>query len=103
MKRQLLMVQQPGNDLSILLFLLLRSSLLVALVMRTLTALRVFDTISIMTGGGPGSSSEIISYYGYRLAFQSYEMGMAGTVGILTMLLALGLTILYLGKVGIDS
>ena len=82
---------------------LLRSSLLVALVMRTLTALRVFDTVSIMTGGGPGSSSEIISYYGYRLAFQSYEMGRAGTVGILTMFLALALTVFYLRKVGIES
>ena len=82
---------------------LLKSSILVALVMRTLTALRVFDTISIMTGGGPGASSEIISYYGYRLAFQSYSMGLAGTVGIITMLLALGLTITYLNKVGVDS
>ncbi len=82
---------------------LLRSSLLVALVMRTLTALRVFDTVSIMTGGGPGSSSEIISFYGYRLAFQSYEMGLAGTVGILTMLLALGLTVVYLRRVGVES
>ncbi len=81
---------------------LLKSPILVALVMRTLTALRVFDTISIMTAGGPGSSSEIISFYGYRLAFQSYTMGLAGTVGIITMIIALGLTISYLNKIGVD-
>ncbi len=82
---------------------LLKSPILVALVMRTLTALRVFDTVSIMTAGGPGSSSEIISFYGYRLAFQSYKMGMAGTIGIITMIIALGLTISYLRKIGVDS
>ena len=75
---------------------LLRPSLLVAVVIRTLTALRIFDTVTIMTGGGPGSASEVLSYYGYRTAFQSYEMGLAGTIGILTMVVSLIFTIFYI-------
>jgi len=81
---------------------LLRPSILVAVVIRTLTALRIFDTVSIMTGGGPGSSSEVLSYYGYRLAFQSYEMGLAGTIGVLTMAVSLVFTIFYIKKVGVE-
>ncbi len=81
---------------------LLKPSILVAVVIRTLTALRIFDTVSIMTGGGPGASSEVLSFYGYRLAFQSYEMGLAGTVGILTMFIALFFTLIYIKKVGVE-
>lgn len=82
---------------------LLRPAVLVAVVIRTLTALRIFDTVMIMTGGGPGSSSEVLSFYGYRLAFQSYEMGLAGTVGVLTMGLALLFTLFYIKRVGVDT
>jgi multiple sugar transport system permease protein len=82
---------------------LLKPSLLVAMVIRTLTALRIFDTVMIMTGGGPGSASEVLSYFGYRLAFQSYEMGKAGTVGIIVMLLALIFTLFYIKTIGVEN
>jgi multiple sugar transport system permease protein len=81
---------------------LLRPAILVAVVIRTLTALRIFDTVLIMTGGGPGSASEVLSFYGYRLAFQSYEMGLAGTVGVVTMVLALLFTLFYIKRVGVE-
>jgi multiple sugar transport system permease protein len=79
---------------------LLKPSLLVAMVIRTLTALRIFDTVMIMTGGGPGSSTEVLSYFGYRLAFQSYEMGKAGTVGFIVMIFALIFTLFYIKTIG---
>ncbi|BAS26260.1 carbohydrate ABC transporter permease [Limnochorda pilosa] len=79
---------------------LLRPTLLVAVVIRTLTALRVFDTVFVMTGGGPGSSSEVVSYYGYRMAFQSYDVGFAAAVGVLTLLLSLLFTQLYVRVIG---
>lgn len=82
---------------------LLKPSLLVAMIIRTLTALRIFDTIMIMTGGGPGSASEVLSYYGYRLAFQSYEMGEAGTVGIIVMIFALIFTLFYIKIIGVEN
>lgn len=72
---------------------LLRPAILVAIVIRTMTSLRVFDTVFIMTGGGPGSASEVLSYYGYRMAFQSYQMGLSAAIGLLTLLVALILTV----------
>lgn len=82
---------------------LLKPSLLVAMVIRTLTALRIFDTVMIMTGGGPGSSTEVLSYFGYRLAFQSYEMGKAGTVGFIVMIFALIFTLFYIKTIGVGN
>lgn len=81
---------------------LLRPALLVAVIIRTMTALRVFDTVFVMTGGGPGSASEVLSFYGYRMAFQSYQMGMSAAIGILTLLIALVLT-LFLMRSGSQS
>lgn len=82
---------------------LLKPSILVALVIRTLTAFRIFDRVMIMTGGGPGSASEVISFYGYRVAFQSYEMGMAGAIGVLTLAIAMIFTVFYIRQVGIGE
>lgn len=71
---------------------LLRPAVLVAIVIRAMTSLRVFDTVFIMTGGGPGSASEVLSFYGYRMAFQSYQMGLSAAIGLLTLLVTLILT-----------
>ncbi|WP_216086395.1 carbohydrate ABC transporter permease [Sediminispirochaeta smaragdinae] len=82
---------------------LLKPSILVAVVIRTLTAFRIFDRVMIMTGGGPGSASEVLSFYGYRTAFQSYEMGMAGAIGILTLAIAMVFTVFYIKQVGLGD
>jgi multiple sugar transport system permease protein len=41
-----------------------------------------------MTGGGPGASTQFVSYYVYRQAFQGYDLGYASTVitGLLAFL-----------------
>ena len=82
---------------------LLRPAILVAIVIRTMTSLRVFDTVFIMTGGGPGSSSEVLSFYGYRMAFQSYQMGLSAAIGLLTLFVALILTVFTLRLSGGQS
>jgi len=45
-----------------------------------------------MTGGGPGTSTQLVSYYVYKQAFQAYELGYASTV--ITGMLAL-LTVVF--------
>lgn len=82
---------------------LLKPTLLVAAVIRTLTALRIFDTIMVTTQGGPGYSSEVLSFFAYRLGFESFEMGSAGTVGIIILALALIFTLFYIKIVGVES
>ncbi|NWN95859.1 MAG: sugar ABC transporter permease, partial [Bacillus sp. (in: Bacteria)] len=48
---------------------MLKSSILVALLFRTLDAFRVFDLIYVLTGGGPGGATETMSVYGYKTMF----------------------------------
>lgn len=68
---------------------LLKPSILVALLFRTLDAFRVFDLIWVLTGGGPGGTTESISIYGYKLMFAQTRFGYGAAV-ILIMALCVG-------------
>ena len=59
---------------------LLRPLILVALVIRGMDALREFDTLFIMTGGGPGNATETIALATYRYSFRNYDMGLGSAV-----------------------
>jgi multiple sugar transport system permease protein len=72
--------------------------LLVAVVIRTIDALKAFDTIYVITGGGPGTASETINIYLYLQAFSFYNIGYASAVTIVffVLIVALALVLLYL-------
>ena len=49
-------------------------------VMGIIGSFKVFDQISVLTQGGPGSSSSVMAYYVYRTAFEYYDMGYANAL-----------------------
>lgn len=49
-------------------------------IMGIIGSFKVFDQISVLTQGGPGSSSSVMAYYVYRTAFDYFEMGYANTL-----------------------
>jgi multiple sugar transport system permease protein len=59
---------------------LLMPLILVAVIIRGMDALREFDTIFIMTGGGPGNATETIAISTYRYSFRNYDMGLGSAV-----------------------
>ena len=59
---------------------LLKPSIKSAIVLSMVGSLKYFDLIYVMTGGGPGSSSELMATYMYSQAFESYKMGYASAV-----------------------
>lgn len=59
---------------------LIKHSILVALLFRTLDAFRVFDLIYVLTGGGPGGSTETLSVYGYKLMFGQTNFGYGAVI-----------------------
>ncbi len=69
---------------------LLKPSILVALLFRTLDAFRVFDLIYVLTGGGPGGTTESISIYAYKVMFAQTRFGY-GSAMVLLMALAVGI------------
>jgi len=69
---------------------LLKPSILVALLFRTLDAFRVFDLIWVLTGGGPGGKTESISIYAYKTMFAQTRFGYGSAV-VIIMALAVGI------------
>jgi multiple sugar transport system permease protein len=59
---------------------LLRPMIVVALLFRSIDASKIFETIFVLTNGGPGSTTELISIYAFRTAFQNWELGNAAAV-----------------------
>jgi multiple sugar transport system permease protein len=70
---------------------LLTPVLMVAVVLRLIDAIGTFDQIFVLTKGGPGTSTQLISTYAYNTAFQftQYGRGMAMVVALLVMTLIL--------------
>lgn len=62
---------------------LLKPSLLFAAVITLVGGLRTFGQVILMTGGGPGKSSEVLALYMYRLAFEFLKFGEAAAVGFI--------------------
>ena len=73
---------------------LVRPILLVALLFRTLDALRAFDLMFVLTGGGPAGGTETLTVYAYRALFQTLQVGFGSAIGVvvfaLVMLVAVG-------------
>src|SRR3989475_4207693 len=70
--------------------------LVVAAVIRTIDALKTFDTIYVITGGGPGTASETINLYLYLQAFAFYNIGIASAVVVVVFVIILALALLLL-------
>ncbi len=67
----------------------IRPVLLVVLTLETISAINAFDMIFVMTGGGPGGSTEIMGLFVYRLAFGNFDFGAASAVSVVLILIAL--------------
>ena len=68
--------------------------ILVAAVIRTIDALKTFDTIYVITQGGPGTASETINLYLYLQAFSYYQMGKASAIVVVFFALVVALSLL---------
>ena len=62
--------------------------IIIALVLRTVGCLKVFDTLFIMTKRGPGVATESVSLYIYKLTFKELEWSLVAAIG-LSILIAL--------------
>jgi trehalose/maltose transport system permease protein len=72
---------------------ILKPVLVVALLFRTIDALRVFDVVFVLTGGGPGGGTSSLSMFAYTY-FSSGDFGYGAAASVLLFLLALGFSML---------
>jgi multiple sugar transport system permease protein len=68
---------------------LLKPALAVALVFRLLSALLVFDVIYIMTGGGPGLSTETLSFLNWQTFLVDTDFGYGGAISVMLVVLCM--------------
>lgn len=74
----------------------LRPVIIVAIVFRLIDSLKTFDVIFVMTGGGPGESSQTLNLYLYNQAFTYFDMGYASALVVIFFSLILGITVLVM-------
>lgn len=74
----------------------LRPALMLALLFRTIDAFRVFDLVYVLTEGGPGNSTSVLQFYGYKKMMTENNMGYGTTISVVVFLLILSLSVFYL-------
>lgn len=74
----------------------IRSLLLLAVLFRTIETFKIFDIVYIITEGGPGSATETIAVYTYRLAFQFFRTSQSSALAYIILFVVIVLTNLYL-------
>jgi multiple sugar transport system permease protein len=72
---------------------LMRPVIVVAVSLQTIDLFRVFDTVYIMTSGGPGHATELFSFYVYRSAFSDDRLGFAAALSYITIAITVALLI----------
>ena len=75
---------------------LLKPAILIALLLRTMDLLRVFDHIFILTEGGPGFATETLSLYIYRTAFRFSNFGYAAAMSFVLLILTNLISVAYI-------
>ena len=59
---------------------MLMPTILTAVILRAIDALKTFDIIYAMTGGGPGYASETINIMAFKYSFEYFNLGLASAI-----------------------
>jgi multiple sugar transport system permease protein len=75
---------------------LLKPTIVVAAMLRTILGFKVFDEIYVLTGGGPATSTQVISSYVQNVFFGQFQMGYGAFLGLVVTLVVVLAVALYL-------
>jgi len=68
---------------------LIRPAIVIVVILRMVTALSAFAAIFAATGGGPGSATEILNLYAYRLSFTELNIGYGAAIAAVLLFITL--------------
>lgn len=74
---------------------LLRPIIALVLLLRGIDAFKEFDKVFILTGGGPGTATELLSIYTWRINFRNWDFGYGSVVAFMVYLVVLILCSLF--------
>jgi multiple sugar transport system permease protein len=72
----------------------IRSAIVVALVLRSIDALKTFDIIYAITQGGPGTASENLNVYAFKSSFLYLKVGYSSSLLVVLMIVVIGVALL---------
>jgi multiple sugar transport system permease protein len=75
---------------------LLRAPLLIVLVYETMIAISVFDLVYVLTGGGPGTSTTLFSWYAYTSTFKFLNLGHGAALSFLMTAVLIVVIVVYM-------
>ena len=73
---------------------LLNSTMLFVLVTDIIGSFQIFDTVYVMTQGGPGNATNVINYQIYQTAFQNFDVGSAAAMSLVLFAVILVVTVI---------
>jgi len=79
---------------------LIKPALLLALLFRTIDALKVFDLVFVMTQGGPADRTNVLQFYGYKKTFAEGMIGYGSAIAVTVFSLSLLLSVFYIRLLG---
>jgi len=78
---------------------ILSSQIMLLIMLRTIDTFKLFGKVYALTQGGPGNSTETLSYFIYREGFSYFNLGRASTASIITLIVAAGISLIYIRKI----
>ncbi len=70
--------------------------LMLGILLRTIDAFKTTDLPLLLTNGGPGNKTELVGLSLYRTGFEAFQMGDASSLAVVTLLIAIAFTSIYL-------
>jgi multiple sugar transport system permease protein len=79
---------------------LMRPTIAVTLIFRTLDAFRVFDAVYVLTDGGPANTTETLSVYAYKMLMRAGDFGYGSALSVATFCCVMALAAVYIKLLG---
>jgi xylobiose transport system permease protein len=81
----------------------LRNAMITSVVLMVVGGLTTFDTVLILTQGGPGTDTTITAYYMYEQAFRSFDFGAGAAIALLLVVVATVVSLIVVRVSGYDK
>ena len=82
---------------------LLKNTIYVLVLFRSIDIIKVFDIIYVITGGGPGVATQTVTYYAFMQGFGWFNLGYASTIALAILILVTSLTETFIRRTGVLS
>jgi len=70
----------------------IRDVILIGVILRVIDNLKLFDIVYITTRGGPGASTELVTFFAYRQNFRFFQVGYGSAAAVIILLISIFVT-----------